>query len=139
MTMKPSRTLSSHPKRGVTLLEMSMVILVLLALVSTGFISTRKMNEWKAGRAASETLRTVHTAQRLFLADNPTTSVANITNALVAPYMPNNTGVVPTVKSLSNADLTIIVNVTPPIINAGSGTRYDPSGSFTDSLWDVGE
>lgn len=122
-----------------TLVEMTVVILVLLALTRIGFVSSKKMSDWKAARAASETLRSVHTAQRLFLADNPTTSVANITNALIAPYMPNNAGVVPTVKSLAGTSLTIIVNVTPPIINAGSGTRYDPSGSFTDSLWDVGE
>jgi hypothetical protein len=118
---------------------MTIVILVLLALTRIGFVSTKKMSDWKAGRAASETLRAVHTAQRLFLADNPTTSVASITSAMIAPYMPNNAGVVPTVRSLSGTSLSIIVNVTPPIINAGSGTRYDPSGSFTDSLWDVGE
>jgi type II secretory pathway pseudopilin PulG len=126
-------------RSAFTLVEMTIVILVLLALTRIGFVSTKKMSDWKAGRAASETLRTVHTAQRLYLADNPTSSVAAITAAMIAPYMPNNAGAVPTVKSLSGTSLTIIVNVTPPIINAGSGTRYDPSGSFTDSLWDVGE
>ncbi len=126
-------------RSAFTLVEMTIVILVLLALTRIGFVSSKKMSDWKAARAASETLRSVHTAQRLFLADNPTTSVANITAALIAPYMPNNAGVVPTVRSLSGTSLTIIVNVSPPIINAGSGTRYDPSGSFTDSLWDVGE
>lgn len=133
----PSRTRLLRP--AFTLVEMTIVILVLLALTRVGFVSAKRMGEWKAGRAASETLRSVHTAQRLFLADNPTTTVATITSAMVAPYMPNNAGIVPTVKSLSGTSLAIIVNVTPPIINAGSGTRYDPSGSFTDSLWDVGE
>jgi prepilin-type N-terminal cleavage/methylation domain-containing protein len=126
-------------KRAFTLLEMSMVIMVLLALVSTGFVSSRKMNEWKLGRNASETVRSVYTAQRLYLADNPTANVANITSAQVIPYLPSKATVMPTVKSLTGATLSIIVNVSPPIINAGSGTRYDPSGSFTDSLWDVGE
>jgi hypothetical protein len=118
---------------------MTIVILVLLALTRIGFVSSKKMSDWKAGRAASETLRSVYTAQRLFLADNPTTAVTAITSGQIAPYMPNNAGAVPTVKSLSGTNLSIIVNQSPPIINAGSGTRYDPSGSFTDSLWDVGE
>jgi type II secretory pathway pseudopilin PulG len=126
-------------RQAFTLVEMTIVILVLLALTRIGFVSSKKMSDWKAGRAASETLRSVYTAQRLFLADNPTTSVADITSGQIAPYMPNNAGAVPTVKSLSGTDLSIIVNQSPPIINAGSGTRYDPSGSFTDSLWDVGE
>lgn len=116
-----------------------MVILLLLALVSMGFVSSRKMNEWKAGRAASETLRSVYTAQRMYLADNPTTNVADLTAVLVAPYLPNNVTVMPTVESLTGAKLTILVNVSPPIINAGSGVSYDPSGSTKDSLWDVGE
>ena len=44
----------------------------------------------------------------------------------------------PTVTSLSNTSLNIIVNVMPPVVNNGSGVAYDPSGSTTDSLWDVG-
>lgn len=131
--------LSRPPKRAFTLLEMSIVIMVLLALVSIGFVSSRKMNEWKLGRTASETVRQVYTAQRLYLADNPTANVANLTSALILPYLPSRATVMPTVKSLTGTTLSIIVNQSPPIINAGSGTRYDPSGSFTDSLWDVGE
>ncbi len=136
--MKTPHRSRSH-RRAFTLVEMTIVILVVLALTRIGFVSSKKMTDWKLGRASSETLRSVFTAQRLFLADNPTTSVATITSARIVPYLPNSPGVMPTVKSLSNTNLSIIVNVSPPIINAGSGTRYDPSGSFTDSLWDVGE
>ena len=75
----------------------------------------------------------------MYLADNPTVSVASLTPALVLPYLPNNVTVMPTVKSLTGANLGIIVTVSPPVINAGSGTAYDPSGSNNDSLWDVGE
>lgn len=97
------------------------------------------MDEWKLGRAASETLRSVYSAQRMYLADNPTVSVGSLTSELVLPYMTNNTVVMPTVTSLLKTNLPIIVNVSPPIINAGSGVAYDPSGSNRDSLWDVGE
>lgn len=132
-----------HPLRnsawGFTLLEMTVVILVLLSLVNIGFFTSKKMDEWKLGRTASETLRTVYSAQRMYLADNPTTAVSALTPTLILPYMPGNVTVMPTVKSLTGTTLGILVNVSPPVINAGSGTIYDPSGSNRDSLWDVGE
>jgi predicted lipoprotein len=118
---------------------MTIVILVMLSLVGTGVFSARKIGEWQQAREAGEVLRTVHTAQRMFLADNPTTLVANITAANIIPYLPNNATAMPTVKSLTGATLPIIVNQSPPVINAGSGVTYDPSGSNNDSLWDVGK
>jgi type II secretory pathway pseudopilin PulG len=131
--------LSSRSKAAFTLLEMTVVILVLLALIRVGFVSTRKMTEWRLGRAAAETLRTVHAAQRMYLADNPTASVASLTPALIISYLPNNVTVMPTVTSLGGTSLSIIVTVSPPIINSGTGVAYDPSGSTTDSLWDLGK
>jgi prepilin-type N-terminal cleavage/methylation domain-containing protein len=126
-------------KTGFTLLEMSIVIAVLLSLISTGLFVSKKMDEWKLGREASETLRTVYSAQRMYLADNPTVSVANISSAVLIPYLSTQAAALPTVKSLTGASLSILVNVSPPVINAGSGVVYDPSGSSKDSLWDVGE
>ena len=130
-------------QRAFTLLEMSIVIMVLLALMKIGLFTSSKMDEWKLGRSASETLRGVYSAQRMYLADNPTTAPSALTDALLLPYMANNAGgaltVMPKVKSLAGASLGISVNVTPPVINAGSGVAYDPSGSNKDSLWDVGE
>ncbi len=130
---------SPRARRAFTLLEMSMVILVLLSLISVGLFTFRKYDEWKLGRAASEDLRNVYSAQRMYLADNPTAPVANLVAADLVPYLPNGATAIPTVKPLSGPALTILVNQSPPVINAGSGTRYDPSGSNTDSLWDVGE
>lgn len=140
--MKTPRSTVRSP-RAFTLLEMTIVIMVLLALVRIGLFTSTKMDEWKLGRAASETLRGAYSAQRMYLADNPTVAPAAITHALVLPYMANNaTGaltVMPTVKSLTGTSLGILVNVSPPVINAGTGVTYDPSGSNRDSLWDVGE
>jgi prepilin-type N-terminal cleavage/methylation domain-containing protein len=126
-------------RQGFTLLEMTIVIMVLIALISTGFFVNGKMDEWRLGREASETLRQVYTAQRMFLAENPTRLVSTITVTDVIPYMPGNATALPTVKSLANTNLSILVNVSPPVINAGSGVPYDPSGDNRDSLWDVGE
>lgn len=136
--MKPS-TPSSRSARAFTLLEMTIVIMVLIALMGLGLFTSRKMDEWKLGRQASETLRQVYSAQRMYLADNPTASVASLTSALILPYVPGNPAALPTVKSMTGANLTLIVNVSPPVINAGGGVTYDPSGSNRDSLWDVGE
>lgn len=134
-TPRPFRTSA----KAFTLLEMTVVIMVLLALAGLGFFTSSKLDQWKRGRAASESLRSVYSAQRMYLAENPTASVASLTPALLIPYMPNNAPAIPTVKSMAGTDLGIIVNVSPPVINAGSGVTYDPSGSNRDSLWDVGE
>ncbi len=137
------KTQRQYPlSKAFTLLEMTIVIMVLIALMGLGLFTNRKMDEWKLGRAASETLRSVYTAQRMYLADNPTASVASLTPALVLPYVPNlpvGATTLPTVKSLEGTTLTILVNVSPPVIDGGSGVAYDPSGSNQDSLWDVGE
>jgi type II secretory pathway pseudopilin PulG len=122
-----------------TLLEMSVVIMVLLALMGTGLFVSQKMTDWKLGRAASETLRQVHSAQRMFLADNPTRLVSSIVANDVIPYLPGNATALPTVVPLTGANKTIMVNVSPPVINNGSNNVYDPSGNNKDSLWDVGE
>ncbi|MDP3851196.1 MAG: type II secretion system protein [Luteolibacter sp.] len=127
-------------RRAFTLLEMTIVIMVLIALISTGLFVSGKMDEWKLGREASETLRRVYSAQRMFLADNPTKVVSTIVAADIIPYLPpGNATALPTVKSLTGAQLGILVNVSPPVINAGSGVPYDPSGDIRDHLWDVGE
>lgn len=125
--------------RAFTLLEMTIVIMVLIALIGTGLFVNRKMDDWKLGREASETLRQVYSAQRMFLAENPTRLVSSLVAADVVPYLPTPSTALPTVKSLAGTNLTIMVNVSPPFINAGSGVPYDPSGDNRDSLWDVGE
>lgn len=124
---------------GFTLLEMTMVMMIMMALVGVGFYSANSIKAWRLGREASESLRTVHAAQRLCLSDNPTLAVSALTPALVIPYLPNQASAIPTVESLTGTTLSIKVDVFPPIINNGSGTAYDPSGNNKDSLWDVGE
>jgi len=126
-------------QKGFTLLEMTMVLLVLLVLISIATFSSKWVITWRAGSLASETLRTVYMAQRSYLADNPTAQVANLTQAMLLPYLPNSPTVFPTVTSLTKTTLTIKVNVSPPYAVDSSGARYDPSGGTTDSLWDVGE
>jgi prepilin-type N-terminal cleavage/methylation domain-containing protein len=126
-------------KKAFTLLELTVVIMVLLALMGMGLYVSDKMRDWKLGRQASESLREVYSAQRLYLADNPTASVSSLTSTLLIPYLPNQATTMPTVTSLKGTKLSITITQSPPVINDGSGGVYDPSGSSTDSLWDLGE
>jgi type II secretory pathway pseudopilin PulG len=121
------------------LIEISLVLFVLIALMSTGLFFTSAISNWQKGRDAAETLRLVYAAQRAYLADNPTVAVSSITSAQLIPYFPNNITTMPTVTSLTGTTLNIKVNVSPPIIDSGNGTAYDPSGSTKDSLWDIGQ
>ena len=150
--MKPPRSSRQSPK-AFTLLEMTIVIMMLLALIKVGFFSSSKMNEWKLGRAASETLRSVYSAQRMYLADNPTTEVKDLKDDMLIPYIPNLIAQVPpattlvaalqtatTVKPITGGSLSFrITDTTSPPYFMQNGIRYDPSVSTTDSLWDVGE
>lgn len=141
--------LCSYPKpirQGMTLIEMSLVIMVLLAFISVGLVSSRGFKQWSAGKTASDTLRSVYVAQRTFFADNPTVPISSLTQTLLLPYLPNNPSTFPTVKSESGSSLTIFVGASPPFLTTSSTssgatlpTRYDPSTNTTDSLWDVGE
>lgn len=123
---------------GFTLLELTVVILVIMTLLGTGLFVSNQYTEWKLGRSASEKLRSVYAAQRMYLADHPTAMVNTITGPQIIPYLANRALVLPTVESLTGANLAIDVDVSPPVIDDGSGGVYDPSGATDDSLWDVG-
>lgn len=127
---------------GVTLIEMTIVILVLLTMMSVGMYFTQGMSEWKRGKDAGEKLRTVYAAQKSYLADNPTVVLSTLSEAEAAtrilPYMPTPETSLPTALSEDGATtLTIKANVSPPVTVNGNAT-YDPSGSTSDGLWDVG-
>lgn len=135
-----THTTSRNTSRGFTLLEATTVIVILLIFMRLGLYSASKIDQWKLGRNAAEVLRSVHSAQRMYLADNPTVNVTTITPAMILPYLPpGNIVTMPTVRSLTGANLSITVSVSPPIINNGAGVAYDPSGKTNDSLWDIGE
>lgn len=125
--------------QGVTLIEMSLVIFLLIALMSTGLFFSSAITKWKRGREASEKLRAAYVAQRTYLSDYPLTTTSSLTRTMLLPYLPGSASTFPTVTSLTGSTLNIKVDVSPPVVDAGNGTAYDPSGSTKDSLWDVGE
>lgn len=136
--MKTSQPAKRCPP-AFTLVELTLVIGVLIALMSMGFYFSTAISDWKQGRAASETLRAAYVAQRTYLADYPTTDVSTLTRSILLDYLPNNPSSFPTVETLDGRTLQVSVSVSPPVVDNGDGTPYDPSGDPSDSLWDVGE
>jgi type II secretory pathway pseudopilin PulG len=138
-------------QKAVSLMEMTIVILTILILIGIAVPSTRWVNGWQLGKKASEDLRAVYAAQRMYISDNPLVNIAgaftptgpapapqNLSAAIAAYLPPTYAGVMPTITPISGGALTINVTVSPPRVDQG-GTRYDPSGNNTDGLWDVGE
>jgi prepilin-type N-terminal cleavage/methylation domain-containing protein len=127
---------ASRSKSGFTLVEMSVVIAVILLLAGASSLGIKPYLAYRDGRAAGEMLRAVKAAQLMYLSDNPSTQVTNLTQAELLPYMPN--GAWPTLPSVNGQVPTIKCTVFPPVAVLNNAT-YDPSGSTTDGLWDVGQ
>lgn len=120
--------------KGLTLIELTVVVVVMTILTVVGFSGASAYSNWSKGREAGETLREVYAAQKLYLADHPTETPAQLSTAKLLPYLRNKT-TFPTITGLDGVSRAITVTVMPPVIAGG----YDPSGSPTDNLWDVGE
>jgi type II secretory pathway pseudopilin PulG len=124
--------------QGLTLIEMTVVIVVLMTLVGMSMYVSGGYSEWKLGSEASQKLRMVYNAQRTYLAEHPTESPSSLTSAKVIPYLSDNASTLPTVESLDGDELSIKVSVSPPVVVDGGGSNYDPSGDSDDGIWDVG-
>jgi type II secretory pathway pseudopilin PulG len=122
---------------GFTLVELSVTVATILALVGIASLGVGPYNAYRDGQAASETLRTVKAAQLMFLADNPARAVSSLQQSDLLPYMPNNT-LWPILPKVSGQTPTINCAVFPPVAVL-NGMTYDPSPSTTDGLWDVGQ
>lgn len=124
---------------GVTLIELTVVIFVVLSIMGATMYFAGNIGEWNKGKKAATALREVYAAQRSFLADNPRRSVSSITEAEIVPYLPSGGAALPAVEAIDGTALSYDVTFSPPTLVGAGGSVYDPSGSPTDSLWDVGE
>lgn len=138
--MKLTQTkFSKRFRRGLTLIEMTVVILVLLSLTGAFFATSGSIGDWQKAKDASSILREVDVAQREFLANNPQRAVNSLTAAEVANYLPGSPAALPTAVDLDGNILTIDPTQAPPVLRSSGGSIYDPSGSANDALWDVGK
>lgn len=138
----------SSLKKGFTLLEVTVVMVVMLTLIGVGFSTFRGYNNWKKGAEAGTRLRSVHSAQLTYLAENPTLQVASLTMDDIIPYLANGGGFLTStvtdpanltatdifILDLSDNALQIKVDKSPPYITG----NYDPSGKTDDGQWDTG-
>jgi prepilin-type N-terminal cleavage/methylation domain-containing protein len=129
-------SLQSRSTSGLTLIELSVTIAVILILAGIVTIGVKPFVAYRDGSTAGEMLRSVKAAQLMYLADNPATPINTLTQANLLPYMPQ--GNWPTLPSVNGQTPTINFNVFPPVAVL-NGATYDPSGSTTDGLWDVGK
>ena len=123
---------------GFTLVELTVAIAVILILVGAASLAVKPYYAFRDGRQAGETLRAVKAAQLMYLSDNPSALLTSLTlgsTGNLTPYMPS--GASPTLPSVNGVTPTINCTVFPPVAVLG-GATYDPSGSSTDGLWDVG-
>lgn len=125
----------SRSQAGFTMIELALVISILVLLAGLASIAVPPFIAYSDGRKAGEALRAVKAAQLMYLADNPAAPVANLTRALLLPYMPN--GAWPTLPSVNGVTPTINCTVFPPVAVL-NGTTYNPTGSTTNGLWNVG-
>ena len=132
----------TSPRKGVTLIEISLVVGIIIILVSTTGIGISFYKDWSKGLAAGEDLKAVYQAQKLLLADNPTIQVTAIQSndpttpsTYIIPYLPNNMTAIPSVTDLDGGNRTITITVSPPVLSGD----YDPSPPGDNSVWDAGK
>ena len=125
-------------RRGLTLIEMTVVIVVLMILIGMSVFSVNGYKEWQRSTESSRVLRMVYNAQRTYLAEHPTEKVSSLTASKIIPYLSDKSTVLPTAEAIDGSKLTVKVSVFPPVLVDGGGNDYDPSGDTADGVWDVG-
>ncbi len=111
------------------------LILGLSVMISFGYNS---VSDWRKGRDAGLSLQAVYSAQRAYMADNPTAEISAVTAAELSAYLPQGWTSLPVFVGLHGEVLILKYSVMPPVLLNGS-SPYDPSSKGTDGLWDVGE
>ena len=138
-TSHSDKLLGVHTRQsGLTILEMTVVILVLLTLAGISFYAMTGYREWQRGSEGSRVSRMVYNAQRTYLAEHPIESPSALTAEKIIPYLSNGSSALPTAQALDDSVLTVNISVSPPVLIDSEGNDYDPSGDTDDGLWDVG-
>lgn len=138
MNPRPSTPCGARPGNGgFSLVEITLVIGLMLTLASVVVFSVSSISDWRKGREATEKLRSVYLAQKSYLADHPSKDRTTFTAEELIPYLPGNLAALPTHVGKSGEALTVDIRSMPPVFRNGA-SAYDPSGSTTDGLWDVG-
>lgn len=138
LTSNKHKRLRAKMKRGLTLIEMTVVIVILIVLVGMSMFAVNGYREWQVASEATQKLRMIYNAQRTYLAEHPTTDVADVEAADIIPYLSDSSAALPIAKDLDGNDLGVMIKESPPYFLDSNDQRYDPSGQPSDGLWDVG-
>ena len=84
-------------RSGVTLIELTVVIFVILSIMGATMYFAGNIGEWNKGKKASAALREVYVAQRSYLADNPRKPI----NSINSPFLLNRVARYMTLQDLS--------------------------------------
>lgn len=136
--MKTNRFHAVRCKAGFTLVEISLVIGLLLALATFAGMNVYAVRKWQRGKDAAVSLQGVFAAQRAYLSDHPTADISQVNLDQLQLYLPQGWITMPVVVSLDEESLTVDHTVMPPVLMLGASV-YDPSPNGTDGLWDVGQ
>jgi prepilin-type N-terminal cleavage/methylation domain-containing protein len=131
------KQLRARATAGFSLIELSMVMVLIVGLCVGMGIGVSTTQKWKKGKNAALALQAVYAAQRAYMADHPTSDVEDLTSAVVETYLPQGWSSMPVVAGLNGESLSFDVSVMPPKFLAGTA-EYDPSGKSDDGLWDTG-
>lgn len=129
---------SSPLSKGLTIIELSLVIALIMMLAAVFFGMVFPLADWQKAKDAGLSLQAVYTAQKTYLADHPTQDIATVTAAQLIPYLPNNMTAIPTAVGKAGEALTVDFSIMPPVVK-NAGALYDPSGKSNDGLWDAGK
>lgn len=124
--------------RGFSLVEISLVIALLLALSTFAGLTVTSVRNWQRGKDAALSLQAVFAAQRAYLADHPTANIALVSSTQLQAYMPEGWSNLPSFTGLADEAITLDHTAMPPRLYA-NGAVYDPSGKPDDGLWDTGK
>ena len=123
---------------GFTLIEISLVIGLLLALATFAGMNVYAVRNWQRGKDAAVSLQGVFASQRAYLSDHPTADISQVSEDQLRLYLPQGWLTMPEIVSLDEEILTVDHTIMPPVLMLGASI-YDPSASRTDGLWDVGQ
>ena len=132
--MKNLNGLDRKLHQGMTIIEMSVTLALLIALAGVVAFSMGGYREWKLGKEAGAALQSVYIAQKSLLADRPTLRLSELNAADLVLYLPGGATEIPKVETLEGTFVDIESTVMPPKLAGG----YDPSPSDEDGAWDVG-
>lgn len=125
--------ISNTNNRGVTLMELTLVISIIVLLSSIVTVGVSYYRNWTTGAQAGEDLKAVYQAQKLYLADNPTELPRNLTWDLIKPYYPGVApAAAPTITGSDDKPYDINFDKMPP--TSAYGDKTGPG----DSIWDTG-